>query len=59
MKTSEFLRWLREQGVRIGRQGKGSHLKVYRQDRSSIVPMHRSKELGKGLVEKIKNLGLK
>ena len=60
MKTSEFVRWLKAQGVRIEGFGKGSHLKVSLGERSSVVPMHPSKEIGKGLVEKIKkDLGLK
>lgn len=60
MKTSEFVRWLRAQGATFGRHGKGSHLKVYLNGKFSIVPMHRSKEIGTGLVEKIKkDLGLK
>ena len=60
MKTSEFKRWLEQQGATFGRHGKGSHLKVYLNGKFSILPMHKSKELGTGLVEKIKkDLGLK
>jgi len=60
MKTSEFVRWLKAKGVQIEGFGKGSHLRVSLNDRSSVVPMHPSKEIGKGLVEKIKkDLGLK
>lgn len=59
MKTNEFRRWLARQGAQF-RPGKGSHMKVYLNGRMSVLPMHGSKELGKGLVEKIKkDLGLK
>jgi mRNA interferase HicA len=58
MKSTEFKRWLAKQGVTFGTQ-KGSHLKLYFGDRTSVLPLH-SKELGKGLVETIKKqLGLK
>jgi mRNA interferase HicA len=51
--------WLKKQGCTFGSQ-KGSHLKVYLGDKTSVVPMHGSKELGKGLMEVIKkDLGLK
>ena len=58
MKSSEFKRWLLEQGASF-RVGKGSHLKVTLNGRHSVVPMH-NKELGTGLVQAIKKqLGLK
>jgi len=39
---------------------KGSHLKVYRGDRQTILAMHGKRELKKGTVEGIKKrLGLK
>jgi mRNA interferase HicA len=58
MKSSEFKRWLVDQGATF-EPGKGSHFKVYLNGRTSVLPMH-SKELGKGLVEAIKKqLGLK
>lgn len=58
MKSSEFRRWLAEQGATF-RPGKGSHLKVYLNGKQSVLPMH-AKELKKGLVEGIrKQLGLK
>ncbi len=58
MKSSEFKRWLAEQGATFG-PGKGSHLKVYLNDRQSVLPMH-GKEMKKGTVEGIKKqLGLK
>ena len=58
MKTSEFRRWLAEQGATF-KPGKGSHLKVYLNRRQSVLPVH-ARELKKGLVEGIKKqLGLK
>ena len=59
MKSSEFRRWLARQGARF-ESAKGSHLKVMLNGRMSILPVHKSKEIGTGLVEKIKkDLGLK
>ena len=59
MKSSEFKRWLEKQGATFT-SGKGSHLKVELDDKFSVMPMHRSKEIGTGLVAKIKkDLGLK
>ena len=41
------------------KQAKGSHQKVYLGSKASIFPMHAKKEIGTGLVEKIKkDLGL-
>jgi len=58
MKSSEFKRWLTEQGAKF-KTGKGSHLRVYLNGRQSILPMH-NKDLGAGLVNAIKKqLGLK
>ena len=58
MKSSEFKRWLAEQGATF-KAGKGSYLKVTLNDRQSVLPMH-NKELGTGLVQTIKKqLGLK
>jgi len=58
MKSSEFKRWLAEQGATF-KTGKGSHLRVYLNGRQSILPMH-AKDLGVGLVNAIKKqLGLK
>ncbi len=59
MKYSEFRRWLKSLGAEIV-AGKGSHHKVTLNGKSSIFPDHGSKEIGKGLVEKIKkDLGVK
>lgn len=58
MKYSEFKRWLKDQGATFI-PGKGSHHKVRLNGKASIFPDHGSKEIGKGLVEKIKkDLGL-
>ena len=60
MKSSEFKRWLEQQGCTF-RPAKGGHLKVMNGTRWSYLPVHGAgKELGKGLVEVIKKqLGLK
>ncbi len=59
MKYSEFRRWLLRQGAVITR-GKGSHCKVALNGKSTVFPDHGAKEIGAGLVEKIKkDLGLK
>lgn len=60
MKSREFKRWLEKQGATFT-PAKGGHVKVQLGDKISFVPMHgNAKELGKGLVEKIKKqLGLR
>jgi mRNA interferase HicA len=59
VKYTEFRRWLLRQGVKIS-PAKGSHLKLTLNGKSSIFPFHGAKEIGTGLVEKIKkDLGLK
>lgn len=56
MKTSEFRRWLAEQGATF-EEGK-KHTKVYLNGRQSTLPRH-AKELGNGLRRAIlKQLGL-
>jgi mRNA interferase HicA len=56
--SKEFKCWLGAQGATF-KAGKGSHLKVYLNDRQSVLPMHNA-ELKKGLVEAVKKqLGLK
>jgi mRNA interferase HicA len=58
MKYSEFIRWLRAQGVQFDRQ-RGSHQLVRLNDRTSVVPNHGSKEIPEPLRKKImKDLGL-
>ncbi len=59
MKYSEFRRWLERQGAEFT-PGKGSHYKVALNGKTSVFPDHGTKEMGTGLVEKIKkDLGLK
>ena len=59
MKYSEFKRWLAKQGARF-EAAKGSHFKVTLNGKQTIFPDHGSKEIGSGLVAKIKkDLGLK
>jgi len=52
MKSAEFKRWLGKQGA-VFEPGKGSHLKISLNGKSSILPMH-SKDLKKGTAEGIK-----
>ncbi|WP_371412994.1 type II toxin-antitoxin system HicA family toxin [Thiomonas sp. X19] len=50
---------LEQQGASF-QPGKGSHLKVFLNGRQSALPMHGTKELGKGIEAAIKRqLGLK
>lgn len=59
MKYGEFRRWLVKQGA-VFKPGKGSHQKVTLHGRSTVFPDHGSKEIGTGLIAKIKkDLGLK
>jgi mRNA interferase HicA len=60
MTAAQFKRWLSKHGCTF-EPGKGGHLIVRLGNRKSVLPMHGSrKELGTGLVEKIKrDLGLK
>ncbi len=59
MKYSEFRRWLLKLGAKF-EPAKGSHFKVTLNGKQTIFPDHGSKEIGSGLVEKIKkDLGLK
>ena len=58
MNSKEFKRWPTQQGASFGAM-KGSHLKVYLNDKQSILPMHNT-DLKKGTVDAIKKqLGLK
>jgi mRNA interferase HicA len=57
--SNELKRWLERQSCTF-EPGKGSHLKVRFGARSTSLPMHGKKELGKGVVNAIKKqLGLK
>jgi len=60
MTSGEFKRWLLQHGCTF-ESGKGSHLIARRGNRMSVLPMHgKQKELGTGLVNRIKkDLGLK
>jgi len=53
MDSKQFKKWLAKQGATF-KEGKGSHLKVYLNDKQSVLPMHGKKELGKGLENAIK-----
>ena len=61
MKCSELLRKLTRSGIRVERQGKGSHLILTRKDGDTFsFPDHGSKEIARGLELKIKKwAGLK
>ncbi|EPL0429030.1 type II toxin-antitoxin system HicA family toxin [Citrobacter freundii] len=60
VKYSEFLRWLKSQGVMIeNARGGGSHRKATINGRMSIFPFHGSKEIPEGTRKSIiKDLGL-
>jgi mRNA interferase HicA len=60
--AAQFRRWLANNGCSFETKRAGSgHVTVRRGDRKSELPMHGGKkQLGKGLIEKIKkDLGLK
>jgi mRNA interferase HicA len=50
--SEELKRWLKKQGCSFGRQ-EGSHLKVYRGDKFTILPMHGKKEIKSGTLKAI------
>lgn len=57
MKTSEFKRWLAEQGCTF-KEG-SNHTKVYLNGKQTVLGRHPGKELKKGTMEGIKKrLGL-
>jgi mRNA interferase HicA len=57
--SEELNRWLKKQGCTFGMQ-EGSHLKVYRGDRFTVIPMHGKKELKPGTLRAIlRDLGLR
>ncbi len=59
MTSAELKRWLEQQGCSF-EPGKVSHLKVRLGNRSTILPIHGKKEIGKALEQRIKkDLGLK
>jgi mRNA interferase HicA len=54
MTSAEFKRWLQKMGCTF-EPGHGGHLIVHRGERMSVLPMHgKQKELGTGLVHRIK-----
>ena len=59
MKSSEFLREVKKKGWLFQRQGKGSH-EIYEKNGKQVsIPNHGTKELGKGLEQKLrKEMGL-
>jgi mRNA interferase HicA len=58
VKQSEFVRWLRSHGAQF--EDRTRHLEVELNGHHAFLPRHPSKELPKGLVERIKKeLGLK
>lgn len=61
MNSNQFKAWLQKQGCTFETKKSGSgHLIVRLGNRKSELPMHGSKEIGKGLESKIKkDLGLK
>ena len=59
LNSKQMKKWLELQGATF-QPGKGSHLKVFLNGRQSVLPMHGTTELGKGLEATIKRqLGLK
>jgi mRNA interferase HicA len=57
MRTSEFKRWLEQQGATFKEGAK--HTKVYLNGKQSTLPRHPGKELGEGLRREIcKQLGI-
>lgn len=60
MKYSEFKKWLLAQGVEFSTAKRGSHQLIRFNGKTSVFPNHGAKEIGTGLVNKIKkDLGLK
>lgn len=59
MNSKQMKKWLEQQGATF-EPGKGSHLNVSLNGKKSVLPMHGTTELGKGLEAAIKRqLGLK
>jgi mRNA interferase HicA len=59
VKSKEFIREALRNGWIFVRQGKGSH-EIYQKDgKQVVIPNHGSKEIGKGLEQKLrKEMGL-
>jgi mRNA interferase HicA len=59
MNSKQMKKWLEQLGATF-EPGKGSHLKVFLNGKWSVLPMHGTKALGKGIEAAIKRqLGLK
>lgn len=59
MKSNEFIREAKRKGWVLLRQGKGSHEIYEKNGKQVTIPNHGSKELGKGLEQKLrKEMGL-
>ena len=60
MNSNQFRRWLAKQGCTFGKKS-GGHIIIFRGRRESQMPVHGGrKQLGKGLMAKIKkDLGLR
>ena len=60
MKYTEFKKWLQKQGAVFTPHKSGSsHFKVTLNGKTTVFPFHGGKEIGTGLVQKIKrDLGL-
>ena len=59
MNSKQMKKWLEQHGATF-LPAKGSHLKVFLNGRQTILPMHGTAELGRGLEAAIKRqLGLK
>lgn len=59
MNSKQMKKWLAQQGATFV-QGRGSHLIVLLNGKKSVLPMHGTVELGKGLEAAIKRqLGVK
>jgi mRNA interferase HicA len=55
MKYSDFRKWLKQRGATFTAHKSGSsHFRVSLNGRETIFPYHGAKEIGKGLVQKIK-----
>lgn len=53
MNSNQFKKWLAERSATFV-LGKGGHLKVFLRGRQSVLPVHGSKEIGRGLEREIK-----
>ncbi|MCA6514884.1 MAG: type II toxin-antitoxin system HicA family toxin [Chitinophagaceae bacterium] len=59
MKSNEFLREIQKKGWVFIRRGKGSHIIFEKNCKQESVPLHESKEMGKGLEMKLrKGMGI-